>query len=63
MKLDQDTFYILKAELYKIVYKFNIKKQHWRKYQIVQKKPYQYKYYRINGISKQVINKYKIGEY
>lgn len=41
-----------------MAYKFDIEKQHWRRYHIIQKKLYQYKQY---GIGK--TGKYKIGKY
>lgn len=39
-------------ELYKIMYKFDIKKQHWERYQIMYIKLNQYKHYRMGETDK-----------
>ena len=40
---------VLAAELYAIAHRFDIEKQHWERYQIVQKKSYQHQHYRMGG--------------
>lgn len=54
---------ILSAEFYAIANGFEIKKQYWRKYQIIQIKWNQYQYYRIGGIGKYEINKNRTDKY
>lgn len=51
---------VLAAKFYVLVYKLNIKKQYWQKYQIIQIKLHYYKYYKIVGIGRYEIGKYKI---
>ena len=50
---------LLSTKLYIIAHVFDIKKWHWRKYQIMQKKLHQHKYYKIGGTSKHKIGKYE----
>lgn len=59
IKLDQDTLCILAAEFYAILYGVCIKKQHCRKYQIVQKRSNQHQYYKKGRIDKNKISKYR----
>ena len=46
-----------------MAYKFNIKKQHWKRYQIIQKKFCQYQYYGIDRMGKHEIGKEETSEY
>lgn len=49
---------ILAVNIYAMAYGLDIEKEHWKRYQIMQKKSYQHQYYGICGIGK-----YEIGEY
>ena len=41
---------VLAVELYAMTHRFDIEMQHWRRYQIVQKKSYQHQHYRRGGM-------------
>ena len=53
---------VLLIELYAMARVFDIKKQHWGKYQIIQKKLHQYKHYGMGGTGKHKIDKYEKGK-
>lgn len=57
------TYTLLVAKLYTMAYRYNIKKQHWERYQIVQTKLYQHWYYKMDETSKYKIKKYKMDKY
>ena len=53
---------ILLAELYIITQGFDIEKQYWERYQIMQKKSYQHQRYKIYKMGKNEIEEYRIYE-
>ena len=63
VKLGQDTLHVLAVELYTKAHKFDIKKQHWGRYQIMQKKSCQYQHYGMGGTGKHQTIKDETSEY
>lgn len=51
------TYNILIIKLYAMIYKFNIKKQYWERYQVIYIKLYQYQNYKLYEIEKYKIDK------
>lgn len=43
---------VLAADLYTIIYRLDIEKQHWKRYQIIEIKSNQYQHYKIGGTGK-----------
>ena len=58
VKLGQDILHILAVELYAMAYKFDIKKRHWGRYQIMQKKSWEYQHYGMGETGKDGVSEY-----
>ena len=54
---------VLSTNLYVMAHMLNIKKRHWKRYHIMQKKSHQHKHYGMGGTSKHEIGKYESGKY
>ena len=54
---------VLAAKVYLMAYGLDIKKQYWKRYQIIRKISYQHQYYGMGVTSKHEIGEYKIGKY
>ena len=46
-----------------MAYRFDIKKQYWKRYQIIKKNFCQYQHFRMREIGKNEIGKYKTSKY
>ena len=67
VKLNQNTLQLVIStnalvELFAMAHEFEIEKQHWERYQIVQAKLPQHKYYGMSGTGKHEIGKYEEGK-